>query len=132
MPDEVSTKSFIEKWCAEKTFYIPIIKEDSMSFAQYDGSLEFAKSKIGVYEPITEDYVKDLSKIEMVIVPGVAFDRACHRLGRGKAYYDRFLAKHINLFKVGVCFDFQLLDAIPYSNFDVKMDMLVSENDLIW
>jgi 5-formyltetrahydrofolate cyclo-ligase len=64
-------------------------------------------------------------------VPGIAFDRKMNRLGRGKGYYDRFLSK-ISAPKIGICFDFQLLDKIPAESTDIKMDYIVSENELIW
>lgn len=132
MSDEVSTHDFIKKWSDEKTFYMPVIRDDKICFCRLDQDTEFAKSKIGVDEPTSDKFLEDYKKVHLVIVPGVAFDRNCNRLGRGKGYYDCFLSKHKNIFKVGICFDFQLLDEIPSDNLDVKMDMLVSENDLIW
>lgn len=130
MADEVSTQAFIEKWKSEKHFYLPVVKDDNLVFRKLQDDTLFEKSRIGVNEPVGEDFT-DYSKIGMVIVPGVAFDRKCNRLGRGKGYYDRFLAK-IKAPKVGVCFDFQLKDQIPADDRDVKMDMIVGENELIW
>lgn len=130
MADEVSTQAFIEKWKSEKSFYLPVVKDDHLVFRKLQENTLFEKSKIGVNEPIGED-LADYSKIDMVIVPGTAFDRKCNRLGRGKGYYDRFLVK-IKAPKVGVCFDFQLKDQIPADDRDVKMDMIVGENELIW
>jgi 5-formyltetrahydrofolate cyclo-ligase len=48
-------------------------------------------------------------------------------LGRGKGFYDRFL-KETNAYKVAVGFDFQILDEVPVSSFDVPVDMVVSTN----
>lgn len=61
----------------------------------------------------------------------MAFDRKMNRMGRGKAYYDRFLPK-VKVPKLGICFEFQLFDEIPADRNDVKMDYIVSENELIW
>lgn len=132
MADEVATLQFIDRWKAEKTFYLPVVSGDEIRFCILDERTQFVKSKIGVDEPMSNHFCTDYWKIDMAIIPGVAFDRKGNRLGRGKGYYDRFLSAHKNLFKVGVCFDFQLLDSIPADGRDVKMDMLVSENDLIW
>ena len=52
----------------------------------------------------------------------MAFDRAKHRLGRGKGYYDRFLSNVPNIYKIGVCFDFQKVDNVPSDDFDIPMD----------
>lgn len=130
MSDEVSTHSFVKKWILEKDFYYPVVKNNSLVFRKVQAETSFTKSDIGVFEPNGDDFT-DYSKVDLIIVPGVAFDRKGNRLGRGKAYYDRFLPK-IKAPKIGVCFDFQLFDAIPTTDGDVKMDMIVSENDLIW
>lgn len=131
MADEVSTAAFLEKWKHKKDFYLPVVSSDNrLVFRKLDSDTKFKRSPIGVEEPIGEDFT-DYKKIDMIIVPGVAFDRHCNRLGRGRGYYDQFLSK-IKALKVGVCFDFQLLDNIPAEENDIKMDMIVSENDLIW
>lgn len=130
MADEVSTIAFIDKWKAEKDFYLPVVKGDKMVFRKVDDSTVFEKSAIGVNEPTGEDFT-NYSKVDLIIVPGVAFDRKCNRLGRGKGYYDRFLP-NIKAPKIGVCFDFQLKDEINADEKDVKMDMIVAENELIW
>lgn len=130
MPDEVGTKEFVQRWSGEKDFYFPAVVNDKLVFRNITTDTLYTKSKIGVDEPSGTDFT-DYKKLDMVIVPGVAFDRKGNRLGRGKGYYDRFLSQ-IKAPKVGVCFDFQLYDQIPVSDFDIKMDIIVSENDLIW
>lgn len=130
MADEVSTKAFIEKWKSEKQFYLPVVKDDHLVFRKLENNTSFEKSKIGVDEPVGDDFT-NFSNIDLVVVPGVAFDRKCNRLGRGKGYYDRFLT-NIKAPKVGVCFDFQLKDQIPADQKDIQMDMIVGENELIW
>ena len=65
--------------------------------------------------------------IDVVLVPGMAFDGDGNRLGRGKGYYDRFLktlaAPRPQL--IGVCFDFQKVDVVPTEPTDVKVDVVV-------
>ncbi|MBR4936765.1 MAG: 5-formyltetrahydrofolate cyclo-ligase, partial [Bacteroidaceae bacterium] len=65
-----------------------------------------------------------LSSIDLVIAPGMAFDTAGRRMGRGKGYYDRFLAQPelANAYKIGVCFPFQLLPEVPVDAHDICMD----------
>lgn len=130
MADEVSTQAFIEKWKSEKSFYLPVVKDSRLVFRKLQDDTVFEKSNMGIDEPLGEDFT-DYSKIDMIIVPGTAFDRKCNRLGRGKGYYDRFLAT-VKAPKIGVCFDFQLKDQIPADDKDIRMDMVVGENELIW
>ena len=56
----------------------------------------------------------------------MAFDRQGHRLGRGKGYYDRFLSRVPNIYKIGVCFPFQLVDSVPFEDTDILMDEVVA------
>jgi 5-formyltetrahydrofolate cyclo-ligase len=60
-------------------------------------------------------------------VPGIAFDAAGHRLGRGRGYYDRFLHSRDGSYcvKIGVCFDFQKVDEVPVDAHDIAMDKVV-------
>lgn len=130
MADEVATLEFIKKWENEKSFYLPVTYKEKIAFRKYHSSTKLTESNYGIFEPIGDD-IRDYSFVNLIIVPGVAFDRKMNRLGRGKGYYDKFLPQ-IKAPKVGICFDFQLLDAIPTDDQDIKMDYIVSENDLIW
>lgn len=130
MAGEVETRFFVDKWMREKEFYFPVVDGQDIVLRKVAEDTVYEKSPIGVYEPVGENF-QDYKKLDLIVVPGVAFDRQCNRLGRGKGYYDRFLAE-TNVHKIGICFDFQLFDSIPVAEYDVKMDMIVSENDLIW
>lgn len=131
MPDEVSTLNFINKWKDRKQFYLPVVVGNDLVFRIVNNKTEYATSAYGIKEPLGEDFTQ-LDRADAVIVPALAFDRKMNRLGRGKGYYDRFLPLLKKTVKIGVCFDFQLFDHIPADDNDVKMDMIVSENELIW
>ena len=80
-----------------------------------------------LYEPSDRAEILP-DNIDLAIVPGLAFDHLKNRLGYGKGYYDRLLCE-MDAYKIGVCFRFQVFDKIPYTNTDVKMDLIVSERD---
>ena len=84
----------------------------------------------GILEPIEALPVR-LSNIDAVIVPGIAFDTQGHRLGFGKGYYDKFLKKVPRAVKIGLAFDFQVVDGIPPEPHDVGMDAVVTESRVI-
>ena len=69
-------------------------------------------------------------KIEVVIVPGLAFDLEGYRLGRGGGFYDKFLPL-LNCLKIGVAFDFQVVEKLPREDHDAKLDFLVTEKHSI-
>lgn len=129
LPDEVVTHKFVEKWALEKKFFMPVIEGTEMTFRAYTDSSQTKVGILGINEPLGEMGIPKAN--DLIIIPGLAFDRTMNRLGRGKGYYDKYLAS-TKAVKMGVCFDFQLLDSIPSDQHDVKMDVLVSENDLIW
>ncbi|MDR1882842.1 MAG: 5-formyltetrahydrofolate cyclo-ligase [Prevotella sp.] len=128
--DEVQTSGFIRKWNSEKDFYLPAIANDEMTFRKYAPDTCFRQSDLGIMEPVGDDFT-DYEKTDLIIIPGVAFDRKMNRLGRGKGYYDRFLPK-LKAPRLGICFEFQLFDEIPSDKNDIKTDYIVSENEFIW
>ena len=65
-----------------------------------------------------------LGKIDLIIVPGLAFDSSFNRLGYGAGYYDTFLATQQDVLKLGVCYPFQVIDDVPKEAHDVPLDML--------
>lgn len=84
----------------------------------------------GVPEPETsEEWPTD--QIDCIIVPMVAGDRMRNRIGYGKGYYDKFLA-NVKCFKIGILYDCQLYPkTLPVETFDVKMDIMITEKEVI-
>ncbi len=80
--------------------------------------------KMGIREPSPKCPGMDLKRLDLILVPGVAFDRCGRRLGRGKGYYDRILSA-VEGFKCGVCFDQQLVDQVPVEPHDELLDCIL-------
>ena len=69
--------------------------------------------------------------IDLILVPGLAFSKDRHRLGRGGGFFDRLLAgRAAKAFKVGICFSFQLLDTLPTAAHDIVMDAVVTDREV--
>ena len=128
MPDELPTHNFIIRWSKKKTMLLPVVKGEDMLIKPFSTKEELKQGSLGIWEPNTQK--EYLNSIDLVIVPGVAFDRDKSRLGRGKGYYDRYFINK-RIVKIGVCFDFQLLESIPIDSFDIKMDKVVTNSILI-
>lgn len=128
LPDELSTRSFLSKWGARKKFYLPRVNGVNLEILPYNES----KLELGSFhiEEPTGDDIADPMEIELVVVPGVAFDRKGKRVGRGKGFYDRFL-KSTAATKIGVGYEFQLIDEVPTEEHDVKMDMVITQHTTI-
>lgn len=89
----------------------------------------FTKSQYGIYEPKESKRAKPfrIEDIDLVIVPGLAFDKHGSRLGRGQGYYDRFLKRMSgNIPKIGLGFDFQLFGKIPATANDVPLSSIIT------
>lgn len=124
MGDEVATREFVLKWYKEKTILLPCVEGDILKIRVFEGMKSMRKGEAySILEPIGEEFT-DIDKIDVVIVPGIAFDKENNRLGRGRGYYDKLLTT-ANAIKVGVCFEFQFFDRIPTEEFDVKMNYVI-------
>ncbi|MDE6100771.1 MAG: 5-formyltetrahydrofolate cyclo-ligase [Paramuribaculum sp.] len=125
LPDELSTLSFLEKWNNSKHFYLPRVNGVNLELLPY----EKTSLKMGAFqieEPSGDDIV-DPDRIDLIIVPGVAYDRNGNRVGRGKGFYDRLLGS-TRAFTIGVGYDFQLVNEIETDPFDVPVDMVITES----
>jgi 5-formyltetrahydrofolate cyclo-ligase len=125
---ELPTHDYIQKWSAEKQILLPSVCGEDIKIKRFDVNQKMKKGIFGILEPDNlENYT---GKIDLVIVPGVAYDLKKNRMGRGKGYYDRFL-KDSKVLKWGVGFDCQLLMSIPTYKNDIKMDKIITPTYII-
>ncbi|MBS7367005.1 MAG: 5-formyltetrahydrofolate cyclo-ligase [Prevotella sp.] len=129
LPDEVDTTALLSALQSQgKTLLLPkVISDTDMTIHRYHGEETLRKDdSFGIMEPDNAPFT-DYSSIDLMIIPGMAFDNQCHRLGRGKGYYDRFLSKvPADKYKLGVCFPFQMLPEVPSEATDILMNEVVS------
>ena len=125
LPDEVDTHALINELVVEgKTVLLPKVLDDTtMELRRYTGPQDLSEGAFHIMEPIGLSF-KDLSQIDIALIPGLAFDQQGHRLGRGKGYYDRFLTAYTGK-TLGVCFDFQKVAEVPVDIHDVGVDKVV-------
>ena len=127
LSDEVNTQELIKELSnSDKKILLPSINaRNVIELHEYSEGID--EIKIGAYG-IKESQGKvftDYSAIDLIIVPGVAFDINNNRLGRGKGYYDQFL-RMTQAKKMGICFPFQMLKEIPTEDHDIKMDAIIT------
>ena len=126
LPGEVQTAAFIERWYQRKRLYLPLVEGDDLRLLRYTGPDSLRKGAFGIWEPKADGEEAVEGAIDLIIVPGVAFDAQGHRLGRGRGFYDRLLSS-LDTPKVGICFDFQLVPSVPVESFDHPMDHVITE-----
>ncbi|MDE6668296.1 MAG: 5-formyltetrahydrofolate cyclo-ligase, partial [Muribaculaceae bacterium] len=128
LPDELSTRRFLDKWSGRKHFYLPRVNGVNLEILPYEQT-RLELGSFHIEEPTGDDMV-DPSQIEMMVIPGVAFDRRGNRMGRGKGFYDRLL-QTAKATKIGVGYEFQLMDEIPTEEHDVPMDIVITQSGTI-
>lgn len=132
LAEEVPTEEIITKCLAEgKRVVLPRVKDDKIILSQIKDNKSLEKSTLGIFEPSLNNFVPvNLEEIEVGVIPGIVFDLNKNRIGFGKGYYDRFLEgvrKKGKIYLIGLAFDLQIVEKIPTSNFDVKMDKVITE-----
>lgn len=128
LPDEVNTHVYIDQLLEQgKKILLPeVIDGENMVIREYTGKHDLKEGAFHIMEPIGSLFPEErYQEIDLAIIPGMAFDAKRNRLGRGKGYYDRFLQKIPQVYKIGICFPFQLIDEIPTEETDIKMDAIM-------
>lgn len=126
LPDEVNTHGAVDILAGSgKTVLLPkVVSDTGMDIHLYCGKCDLRMGAFGIMEPVGGLFTH-YDDIEVAVVPGMAFDAEGNRLGRGKGYYDRFLANIPGVYKIGLCFDFQKIEKIPAGDYDVRMDEVI-------
>jgi len=133
--NEVTTKQIIKHlWAENKELFLPIIQLNQLMFGPYKSGDTLSKNKFGIPEPVTrtEDLIA-ADILDLVIVPLVAFDSNCNRLGMGGGYYDRALAfkqtssKTHSPLLIGLAYELQKVNALEINSWDIPMDGIISE-----
>lgn len=126
LPDEVNTHTIIDRLIAAgKQILLPVVIDDeNLEVRHYRGPQDLREGDFHILEPIGEPFTA-YRQIDLIVVPGVGFDASGNRLGRGKGYYDRLLRQMPTVYKLGMCFDFQKIEAVPTDQHDICMDEIL-------
>ncbi len=118
---------FSSCWSLHKRCCIPVYNSNAKiyEFAEIDINTSFRTGNYGIQEPEAPTLVP-VEEIDLMIVPGVAFDPSGNRLGRGGGYYDRLLSRFAGN-SVAVAFDFQVFPRIPCDSHDIPVNAVVTE-----
>lgn len=133
--DEINTIKLIKRaFKDKKNIAVPkTYRETKTMHAIFIHSLrELKENYMGILEPIDDSIVVKKEDIDLIIVPGTVFDREFNRIGYGGGYYDRYLediAYKNN--KVVLAYDFQIIDKIESEEHDIKMDLIITDKEVI-
>ncbi len=110
----------------KKCYFPKIIDKNSMIFLPANNMENFIKNKWGILEPTTNSPYP-INKLDVLIIPLVAFDNLKNRIGIGKGFYDKALEKNTSTTLIGVAYDFQKVPLIKSETWDIKLDIIVTE-----
>ena len=122
---EVRTVPMLQRALREgKRVAVPKIFGDEMKFIYLEDLTRVEKGYAGIPEPIDDGPVAD-DKTALVLMPGLAFDPAGHRIGYGGGFYDKFLAAEPEHPTLALCYAFQMLPQLPTEEFDIPVDCVL-------
>lgn len=129
---EADTRELIEKYIGLKQLYLPVVLgKNQLAAVPVKKPLDLRLDYEGMPAPAVSD-VNALhdKEIEIVIVPGVAFDKKGNRIGRGKGYYDRYLQKCHKVLRIGLAFEEQVLETLPKDPYDETVDFIITDTKM--
>lgn len=131
--NEVNTKRiFFESLEAGKEVYFPRVNGPSLTFHRVGSLEELKPGKFGIPEPDAGSFSIEPEKLDLVIIPGVAFDHTGNRVGYGKGYYDRFMVNVSEEKRIALAYGFQVLDSVPGGESDLGVGLIVTEVGIIF
>ena len=122
---EVRTVAMLEQAMADgKRVAVPKCYGDEMRFIYMEDLSRVEKGYANIPEPIADGPIAD-DPTALVLMPGLAFDRAGHRIGYGGGFYDKFLAAEPDHPTLALCYDFQMMDHVDTEEFDIPVDCVL-------
>ena len=109
---------------------IPKIYKDKLKHYLYNSNTSLKRNHFGVYEPTTKVEFTNISEIDIIIIPLLAFDKNGNRVGYGKGYYDKFLVKCNKSLKVGICLEESISNINDANKHDIKLDYCITPNHI--
>jgi len=126
---EVTTELVIKRaTILGKKIALPRVEEDKITFYEPSSTKSLIRGRFGILEPQPYEQMND---IDILIVPGIAFDKKGNRLGYGMGFYDRLLSCK-RTFSIGLAYSFQLLENLPYDKYDKRLDAIASEDGIYY
>ena len=131
---EVCTHDLIKSLIKSKVVAVPLVadtKKKTLLLSQLQSWNHVSQGYYGILEP-RQEHIKKVpyENIDVAVVPGVLFDKNCHRIGYGGGYFDRLLKK-VAALKIGLAFDTQIIEDIPQEKYDVSMDKIITDKRTI-
>lgn len=130
---EIDTRPLIDRWLKEKRrVYVPVMQPETRTILPvriFEGYRMLPVNDYGIQEPdLVGAEILDVEALDLVIVPGLAFDSRGYRLGYGGGYYDRMLPElRKGARTLALCYDFQIVESVPIGPYDQSVQTILTE-----
>lgn len=137
---EINTRKIINKALKEnKKIYVPRteFKNRLMDAVEIKSLDNLTENSYGILEPLKKEPYIEPGELDLIVVPGVAFDRNGGRMGYGAGFYDRYFKK-INtdnikkITKLALAYDFQVIERVPMNEQDIPVNYIITEKEFIY
>ena len=131
--NEVNLRTVLEEAMKRKKVSFPVVNKDrgELEFYVVQDYHSLRPRSYGILEPDPENAERvEENDVDLIIVPGIAFDEKGNRIGYGKGYYDKFL-RGIKAIKVGIAYEFQMIPLLPAEEHDLSMDFIITNERII-
>jgi len=126
--NEVDTRKMIERAMNDGKEILVPVTNDEITMCKLTSLSELVPGRFGVLEPKRRE--PEDRQPDVVIVPGVVFGLCMHRIGYGKGYYDKYLKK-TKAYRIGICYDFQVVEKLPNHPHDEPMDIIITDKRVV-
>ncbi|MBQ7708181.1 MAG: 5-formyltetrahydrofolate cyclo-ligase [Lachnospiraceae bacterium] len=113
-----------------KKVWLPRVIDKQMQFYRYEKDTKFKEGAYGIKEPDSDEVLVPDEKT-LIIMPGAVFSEDKKRIGYGGGYYDKYLSKHPECQTVAVCYELQIFPDLPSEDYDIKPQVIVTEERII-
>lgn len=128
---EVSTMKIIEESLSKgKSVYVPRVDKSikEMEAVKIDSIKDLVEGAYGILEPLEGEILENAEDLDLIIMPGVVFDRSGGRIGYGGGFYDKFLSKlRKSIYKIALAYEVQIIENLPKENHDIPYDQLITD-----
>lgn len=127
---EVQTRLCLKTLVKDKEIYLPRVNLNTRRLSLYRVQSiknDLQRGAYSIMEPKATCPRRSVSRMEVIVVPGVGFDKKGNRMGRGAGYYDQLLRKAGKIFKIGLCFREQMVRQLPVTKTDVPVDCVITD-----
>ncbi len=122
------TPLFSLVWEEGKTLILPKVNGDELKLLAVERETRLDVGAFCLMEPQEGEEVEP-ERVDFSLIPGVLFDKYGYRIGYGKGYYDRLL-RRLGGIRVGVCYEFQVLEEVPRDSWDIPVDLVITEEKI--